>query len=35
MSVIDTIVNAIAPQENENAHREARTKAQAAAREGD
>jgi hemerythrin superfamily protein len=35
MSVIDTIVNAVAPQENENAHREARVKAKAAARPGD
>jgi hemerythrin superfamily protein len=35
MSVIDTIVNAVAPQENENAHREARVKAKAVARSGD
>ena len=35
MSAIDTIVDAIAPQENERAHGEARAKAKAAARPGD
>ena len=35
MSVIDTIVNAVAPDEDANAHREARIKAKAAARPGD
>ena len=35
MSVIDTIINAVAPDEDENAHREARIKAKAAARPGD
>jgi hypothetical protein len=35
MSVIDTIVNAIAPEENAKAHREARAVANAAARSGD
>jgi hemerythrin superfamily protein len=35
MSAIDTILNAIAPKENENAHREARARAKALARSGD
>jgi hypothetical protein len=35
MSVIDTIVDAVAPQENDKAHREARVKAKAVARSGD
>jgi hypothetical protein len=35
MSVIDTIVDAVAPKENGNARREARAKAKAAARSGD
>jgi hypothetical protein len=35
MSVIDTIVNAVAPQESGHARREARAKAKAAARPGD
>jgi D-aminopeptidase len=35
MSVIDTIVDAVAPRENERAHQEARTKAKAVADSGD
>ncbi|HEX3837965.1 MAG TPA: hemerythrin domain-containing protein [Steroidobacteraceae bacterium] len=35
MSAIETILNAVAPRENEHAHREARAKAKAVAREGD
>jgi hemerythrin superfamily protein len=35
MSAIDTILNAVAPKENENARREARSKAKAVARAGD